>query len=258
MNDQTKTESAKLAWREIQLTRQRGSIEVEVGLLLANNETPSGDAAHRIARATAELQANDAGIKAAQTKRLDVIRSYREAEVRALQDRRAELEKERAALLTEIEKHKAALVDLLGVRVTIVTTPGVYPKPDILWLKITGTDDQIRRLMEPLPNSGVVDVGRASTIDALVETLAAFEGVIPPMASVLEWMKAVEPVPGETFRDLPRRIHLVWTGGKIDCQQSTIVVEALCAPGPIGIHSNKPRGVNIESGTFRARMAARP
>jgi len=121
--EQTKIDLVKLAWREIQLTRERASIEREVGLLLLNNETPSGDAADRIGRATAGLQANEAGIKAAQTKRLDVIRSHRETEVGALQDRRAELEKERSTLLLEIEKHKASLTELLGVGITIVTGP---------------------------------------------------------------------------------------------------------------------------------------
>jgi hypothetical protein len=256
--EQTKTDLVKLAWREIQLTRERASIEREVGLLLVNNETPSGDAAGRIARATAELQANEAGIKASQTKRLELIRARRESEVRTLQDRRAEFAKERTALLSEIEKHKAALIELLGVGIAVVTTSGSYSKPDVLGLKLTGLDNQIGQLQAPLSESGFVDIDNATTTDPLVEALAASEAIIPPMASVLEWIGAVEPVPGETFRDLPRRIHLVWANGAIDYKQSTVVVGALCAPGRIGMYSGKPMGVNIESGTFRARTAARP
>jgi hypothetical protein len=203
------------------------------------------------------MQATEAGIEAAQSQHMDAVRANRANQIRTLQDRRAVLEREWSALSGEIESHKKALIQLLGVDVTITTGPGRCSNLVDRGLKIRGLDDQIRRLQEPFPDTGVVDVENATTIDPLVEALASFEGSIPPMASVLDWMSAVEPVPGETFRDLPRRIHLVWANGDIDCQQSTVFVEALCTPGMIGIYSGKPRGVNIESGTFRVRAAAR-
>ena len=98
----------------------------------------------------------------------------------------------------------------------------------------------------------MIDVDNAASIDPLIEALAVFEGVIPSMESVLEWAKACKPVPGETFRDLPRNIRLVWKAGEIDPEQSSIFVEALCQPGPIGTLSNRPVGLDIQSGTFRA------
>jgi hypothetical protein len=78
------------------------------------------------------------------------------------------------------------------------------------------------------------------------------------MQRLLDWAKSCEPVPGETFGAMPRSFHLVWANGEIDCQQSTVFVEGLCSPGPIGMYSNRPRGIDVASGTFRARAATRP
>jgi len=124
----------------------------------------------------------------------------------------------------------------------------------VLRLKITGLDNQIGRLQAPFPDTGVVDVDNVTTNDGLIEALAAFEGPIPQMQETLKWLEAVEA--GRAVGDRPRRIHFVWDG-TINYQESYIFVESMCGPGPIGIYSNKPRGIDMRSGTFYAREAAR-
>lgn len=61
----------------------------------------------------------------------------------------------------------------------------------------------------------------------------------------------------ETFGAMPRSFHLLWANGEVDCQQSSVSVEELCSPRPIGMYSNRPLGIHIASGTFRARVTAR-
>jgi chromosome segregation ATPase len=251
-----KSEIGNLTWRELELVRQKPTLEREVGLLALNNDAASSGVAERLECASAKLRANEAGIKTAQVDRLSAIRAKREAEISALQARRAEIQKEVATLKSKIESHQNALTDLLGVPVTITTPPSVWSRLLTLEHKIAGTDNQIHQLQKPLPDSGAVDVESATTNEALIETLAAFEGLIPQMESTLKWLEAVEF--GRPLADRPRRIHFVWASRTINYQESYIFVESMCGPGPIGIYSNKPRGIDARSGTFYAPAAARP
>jgi hypothetical protein len=251
--DELKLEIARWAKREADLVRQKEVVEADAGLAMLDAEPGAGAEGHeRLARTLTELRATEAALKAARSRRLEAIHAKRAAEVEAAESRRADLEKEQAALSAKIEKHRKALVELLGIEVMIV--PATPARPSILQslaLQTHGLDQQVQRLRAPLPDSGTIDVENVVSVAPLIEALAAFEGVIPPMERVLNWVKSCEPAPGETFGDLPRDIRLVWAAGEIDLQRSSIFVESLCQPGPIGIYTNRPVGLNIESGTFR-------
>jgi len=256
--EEMKTNISTWAKRELDLVRQSQTLAAAAAAAVLDsepNQDPASDS--RRTRALAELRGAEEAIQVARRRRLQSLQAKRTTEIQSLRDRRADLEKENAALSAEIERHRRELAELLGVQVVITTAAGMYSRLHTVGHKIGGVNDHIRRLEKPLPDSGVLDVQDASSIGPLIDALAAFEGAIPPMESLLEWAAAVEPAPGETFRDLPRTFHLVWANDVIDYQQSSIFVGSLCSPGPIGIISNRPVGINIASGTFRAPAVVR-
>jgi len=233
--DELKTNISTWAKRELDLVRQSQALAAAAAAAVLDsepNQDPAGDS--RRTRALAELRGAEEAIKVARRRRLEALQTKRMAEIQSLRDRRADLEKENAALSAEIERYRRELAELLGVQVVITTAPGMYSRLHTVGHKIGGVNDHIRRLEKPLPDSGVVDVQDATSIDPLIDALATFEGAIPPMASLLEWANDV-----------------------IDYQQSSIFVGSLCSPGPIGTYTQKPMGVDLRSGTFYARETAR-
>ena len=249
-----KNEISRWASEEVRFVHRKETLEAEVGAaMLDAGPDASTVSDERLARVLTELRGCEEAIKAARQRRLEALQAKRAAEIQAVQNRRADLAKEQEALSAKVEKHRKALVDCLDVEITIMnSSPGRFSKLQALGLQIGGLDEKTLRLQEPFPDFGTLDVSGAVSIDTLLDAVAAFEGIIPPMASVLEWAKACEPVPGETFGDVPRAFHLVWAQGEIDRAQSNIFVEAFCRPGPIGTYSNRPVGLDLQSGTFRA------
>jgi len=255
---ESKSESARWASEELRFVHRKETLQEELGAAMLDADpvvNPTED--ERLARLLAEQRGCEVAMKTARQRRLDAIQAKRAAEIKVLQDRRSDLEKEQAALSAKVEKHRKALVELLGIEVVIVpAVPSQRSTVQSLGFQIGALDEKMLRLQEPLPDFGTIDLMNVTGIDPLIEALAAFEGITPPMESVLEWAKACEPVPGETFQDLRRNICLVWAAGEIDPRQSSIFVEALCQPGLIGICSNRPVGLHLESGTFRANRSA--
>lgn len=249
----SKNEIGRWASEELRFVHRKDALQAEVGAAMLDAD-PGMEAAddERVARLLSEVRGCEVAIKAARQRRSEALHAKRAAEIKTIQDRRADLEKEQAALSAKVERHRKALVELLGTEITIVLAiPGRQSTLQSLAAQILGLDARVRRHEELLPDSGTIAVDNATATDSLTEALAAFEGIIPPMESVLEWAKACEPVPG-TFRDLPRNFRMVWTAAGIDPQQSSVFVEALCVPGLIGTYSNRPVGLNLGSGTFRA------
>jgi hypothetical protein len=251
---ESKSEIARWTSEELRFVHRKEVLEAEVGAAMLDADSGVETTAdERVARLLSEQRGCEVAIQTARQRRSEALQAKRAAEVKAIQDRRADLEKEQAALLGKVERHRKALVELLGIEITLVSViPGRHSTVQSLAVQISGLDERVRRLEEPVPNFGMVAVDNVRTIDALIEALAAVEGVIPPLENVLAWAKACEPVPGEAFRDLPRNYRLFWTAAGIDTQQSSIFVESLCVPGPIGTYSNRPMGLNLQSGTFRA------
>src|ERR1035438_2138617 len=261
MNTEERTqEIVRWAKREVELALREQAVEAEAGAAILDAEPDSGgDAPDRRASGLAELRAIAAAVREAQRRRMEAIRAKHAAEVQEFEERRADLEKEHAALSAKLEKHRKALSDLLGVEVAIMpAVPGTLSRQQALQVQIGNLRNKVAWLQDTaIPSSGTVDVQKVTSVDPLIDELAMFEGAIPPMQSVLDWAKSCEPVPGETFREMPRSFYLVWADGKIDYGQSRVFVEGLCSPGPIGMYSNRPMGIDVASGTFRARAAAR-
>jgi hypothetical protein len=259
--EEMKQEIVKWAKREVELARQEQAIEAEAGAAMLDAEPDSGgDASNRRDSGLAELRAIAAAVREARRRRVEAIRAKRAAEAQGFEERRADLEEEHAALSARVEKHRKALTDLLGVEVAIMSMmPGTLSRQQALQGQIGNLTDKVAWLQgAAIPTAGAIDVQDATSVEALIDELATFEGAIPPMQRLLDWAKSCEPVPGETFGAMPRSFHLVWANGEIDCQQSTVFVEGLCSPGPIGMYSNRPKGIDVASGTFRARAATRP
>ena len=256
--EEMKQEIVRWAKREVELAHREQVIEVEAGTAMLDVDS-GGDTPDRRDSGLAELRAIAAAVREAQRRRMEAIRAKHAAEVQEFEERRADLEKEHAALSAKLEKHRKALSDLLGVEVAIMpAVPGTLSRQQALQVQIANLRNKVAWLQDTaISSSGTVDVQKVTSVDPLIDELAMFEGAIPPMQSVLDWAKSCEPVPGETFREMPRSFYLVWADGKIDYGQSRVFVEGLCSPGPIGMYSNRPMGIDVASGTFRARAAAR-
>lgn len=258
--EEMKQEIVRWAKREVELALREQAVEAQAGAAILDAEPDSGsDAPDGRDSGLAELRAIAAAVREAQRRRMEAIRAKQAAEVQGFEERRADLEKEHAAVSAKVEKHKKALTDLLGVEVAIMpAVPGTVSRQQALQVQIGNLRSKVAWLHDSaIPSSGTVDVQKVTSVDPLIDELAMFEGAIPPMQRVLDWAKSCEPVPGETFGAIPRSFHLVWANGEIDCHQSSVFVEGLCSPGPIGIYTNRPTGIDIASGTFRARAAGR-
>lgn len=258
--EEGKQEVVRWTKREAELARQEQVIEAAAGAAMVDTEPgASNDSPDRLAHGLAELRAINAAVREAQRRRTDAIRAKQAAEVQAVEERRADLEKEHAALSVKVEKHRKTLTELLGVEIAIMpAVPGTISRQQALQVQIGNLTNKVVWLQgAAVPTGGAISVHDATSVEALIDELAMFEGAIPPIQRVLDWAKSCEPVPGETFGEMPRSFYLVWADGEIDCQQSSVFVERLCLPGPIGTYSNRPMGINVASGTFRARAATR-
>ena len=258
--EEMKQDIVRWAKREVELALREQAVEAEAGAAILDAEPDSaGDAPDRRDSGLAELRAISAAVREAQRRRMEAIRAKHVAEVQGYEERRADLEKEHAALSAKVEKHRKTLTELLGVEVSIMpVVPGTLSRQQALQVQIGNLRNKVAWLQDAaIPSSGTVDVQKVTTVDPLIDELAMFEGAIPPMQRVLDWAKSCEPVPGESFGEMPRSFYLVWANGEIDYQQSSVFVEGLCLPGPIGMYSNRPMGIDVASGTFRARAAAR-
>jgi hypothetical protein len=256
--DELKQEVVRWVRREVELTRQREAIEAEVGAAMVDAKPgASGDVSERAANEVAKLRAVTAALRETQRRRMEAIRANRAAELTDLEERRAAVEEEHAALAAKVEKFKKAFTDLLGVEIVLVTaSPGMLSRLQRLEGQIGNLTEQALSVQnDAIPSAGTVDVQDATSVEALVDELALFEGAIPAMQSVLDWANSCEPVPGESFGQLPRRFRLVWANGEIDREQSSIFVGELCRPGHIATYSDRPRGIDVKSGTFRAPAA---
>lgn len=243
--DELKLEITRWTKREAELVHQKRAFEAEAGSAMVDAEPGAGkEGKDRLERALTSLRAAEVALKTARQRRTEAIHATHAAEIEALETRRMDFEKEQAALSAKVERHKKGLMELLGIEVMIV--PAMAGRPSTLQtlgLHISGVDGQIERLQKPLRDNGTVDVDNAVSIDPLIEALGTFDGVIPPMESLLHWAESCEPVPGETFRDLPRTFRLTWNAAEIDPQQSYIIVDALRCPG-------------LETGMFRATKSS--
>lgn len=243
--DELKLEITRWTKREAELVHQKHAIEAEAGSAMVDAEPGAGkEGKDRLERALTELRAAEVALKTARQRRIEAVHAKHAAEIEGLESRRMDLEKKQAALSAKVERHKKELAELLGIEVVIL--PAMAGRPSTLQtlgLQITGVGDQIERLQKPLKDSGMLDVENAGSTDPLIEALGAFDGVIPNMERVLAWADSCEPVPGDTFGDLPRTFRLTWNAGEIDPQQSYIIVNAL-------------RGAGFESDMFRARKAS--
>ena len=103
-----------------------------------------------------------------------------------------------------------------GVEVAIMpAVPGTLSRQQALQVQIGNLRNKVAWLQDAaIPSSGTVDVQKVTSVDPLIDELAMFEGAIPPMQRVLDWAKSCEPVPGETFREMPRSFYLVWADGR--------------------------------------------
>jgi hypothetical protein len=258
--EEMKQDIVRWAKREVELALREQAVEAEAGAAILDAEPDSaGDTPDRRDSGLAELRAIAAAVREAQRRRMEAIRAKQVAEVQGFEERRAGLEKEHAALSAKVEKHRKTLTELLGVEVAIMpVVPGTVSRQQALQVQIGNLANKVASLQgTAIPTAGAINVHDATSVEALIDELAMFEGAIPPMQRVLDWAKSCEPAPGETFGEMRRSFYLVWTDGEINCQQSSVFVEGLCLPGSIGTYSNRPMGIDVASGTFRARAAAR-
>jgi len=256
--EEMKQDIVRWAKREVELALREQAVEVEAGTAMLDVDS-GGDTPDRRDSGLAELRAISAAVREAQRRRMEAIRAKQVAEVQGFEERRAGLEKEHAALSAKVEKHRKTLTELLGVEVAIMpVVPGTVSRQQALQVQIGNLANKVASLQgTAIPTAGAINVHDATSVEALIDELAMFEGAIPPMQRVLDWAKSCEPAPGETFGEMRRSFYLVWTDGEINCQQSSVFVEGLCLPGSIGTYSNRPMGIDVASGTFRARAAAR-
>ena len=263
------------AQKELALTKKivalgdgLAAVEAAAGarLLDAEEAEIGGDSDAALAdlgRAQVELRALRVAVSGCRVRRMNAIRSGRAASATAVRKEATEKETEATKIEARALELLAEISSVQGMNypgAILSTNPqlGQFGIPKSAQLRIEAENLLARasQLEKDIPQGGVVDVENITSSSELAIAALTHESEGPTAEQILQWAEEVERTARaknfDPFGDLPRRCRLVFSAGRIDLAESTILVHSFVKPIP-GITIGTPvAGWDISGATFRA------
>jgi hypothetical protein len=246
--EQAAAQIAELGQREIALLERRRAKLAEAAdaerlagecLLDASADSAEPDAAlEHCLRVKAEARALEHAIDASHRRRCAAVGRKRALEATELRSQSEGLKDEVKHIENGVAKHLSAIAEIEGVEIpmgllSLAPSFGKQLRSAQLRGEVLELESRAARLeSEGIPRSGVIEGPQdpATSNEPMLEQLLQFEGEIPAIAAVFDWLHGCEQTAGQPFGDAPRRYRLAWRDGRIDRSRSYIQAESLAVP----------------------------
>ena len=257
----------ELAWSN-KLVGKRGEIrDVEASLGDACNqpveqsEAAVTKASERLAALHADIATIHRTIEAARQKRRTVLQELQVTRAREL--RRDAQETRRAAdeLMARGDKALAAFAEIEEVpleKVVNVCRGYLTLRTDALRARASESEGRAQDLDRAgVPDAGIIDVDDVTGNDQVVDAALGQDVIAPAVDDIRAWLAAVEKASKKDFGDRPRRVRMLWRGGKINHEDSFVFVKSLAPVITLGgAGLMETQRYDVEAATFRAAAAA--
>ena len=283
-------EAAKYFRRECELIAEFDDTVTEISkeqsvLGAAMAENKGGADTHRIVELRNKLAVIESAAEACRLARAAALRTKAAARLTELKDRAAAVRSESKKLDADLAKLLDQVSELQGKPFTMaifgrgipgeLTPFAEQPRSELLASELGNLE---RKIVEQenfvVPRDGIIDptdveedAPRAAPLpehralsDQLLDHLAAFEGITPPVAAVLGWLESVESEVrrlggGGAFTRRGRRVYLAWVNGIIDEAKShQFIPELAAAAGSVTYQTLRSSEVKSAGGLALERL----